>query len=305
MRRIEAALAGAIALVLLANGAAIRLRDQPAPYDADRALAEFRADRGDPAPTASGRPDPSPRASSSAAAAATSSAAPTRPGAPAPRGSAPASPVAPQPAGTPPQPEPEAEPGVYSYATRGHEEVDALGGARHDYPAQSTITYRRAGCGSRDSWQPLEGRTSSSDVCRSSRGLELRQSLQRREFFGQSETQELTCTGVVVVPADPRPGDTSVGRCRSDDTSLRLTSKVVDTQPLTIGGRSVPAVHLRVTGTLTGSTRGTTLREVWLTEGGLLLRAIGTTDTDRDTSAGVVRYTEDYELRLESLQPRR
>ena len=299
------ALAGAIALVLLADGAAIRLQDRATPYAADRALAEFRADGGDPAPTASGTPDATPRASSRAGAAPTSRGASARPGAPAPRGSTPASTAAPRAAGTPQRPEPEVESGVYSYLTRGHEEVDALGGARHDYPAQSTITYRRTGCGSRDSWQPLEGRTSSSLVCRSSSGLELRQSMQRREFFGQSETQELACTGVVVVPDDPTPGATSTGQCRSDDTMLRLTSRVVDTRPLTINGKPIRAVHLRVTGTLTGSTRGSTLREVWLTDGGLLLRALGTTDTDRDTSAGVVRYTEDYELRLESLQPQR
>ena len=40
----------------------------------------------------------------------------------------------------------------------GIEEVDVLVGARHDYPASTTITYSRAGCGSEERWQPLEGR---------------------------------------------------------------------------------------------------------------------------------------------------
>jgi hypothetical protein len=38
-------------------------------------------------------------------------------------------------------------PGVYVYATTGSESVDALAGTDHDYPAETTITVLRAGCG--------------------------------------------------------------------------------------------------------------------------------------------------------------
>lgn len=197
-------------------------------------------------------------------------------------------------------------PGVYSYATVGHEQVDALGGARHDYPAESAMSYTRSGCGSEDKWQPLKERYSLNLLCRGAGGLEARRSVQRREFFGQSEEQVLVCSaGLVLVPDRPRPGQTSSGQCRSDDTAVALTVRVVDTVPMTVGGRRTEAVHIRVDGTLSGSTRGSTRREEWFTPAGLLLRGTATTDTDRDTSPGTVHYYETFDMRLTSLDPQR
>lgn len=47
-------------------------------------------------------------------------------------------------------------PGVYTYDTTGGEQIDALGGAKHSYPASTTITIWDDGCGQRMRWAPLE-----------------------------------------------------------------------------------------------------------------------------------------------------
>ena len=304
MRRSHAGIGVILGVLLLVESAAIAFHDEARPYAPEQALEQYRAQSQSAAPSAaatasarSGAPTPTAAPGQQApvrgAAPGRSSASTTAaPGAPSPRPSA--SPLA------------EVEPGVYSYATQGHEEVDALGGARHEYPARSAITYRRGGCGTVDEWQPLQGRISTNTVCRGSAGLEPRRTVQRREFFGQSETQDLVCRpGFVLIPDDPRPGATSSGECRSSDSVARLTARVVDAPTVVVGGERVRVVHLKVTGTLTGSTRGTTSREEWFTPSGLLVRAIATSDTDADTAGGVVHYTESFTLRLESLRPQR
>jgi hypothetical protein len=195
---------------------------------------------------------------------------------------------------------------VYTYDTAGHEEVDVLGGSRHDYPAESTVTYRRTGCGSEDRWQPLKERFSTDEVCATARGHELRRSVQRRSFFNQSEEQVLVCDpGLVLVPAEPRAGQVSRGTCRSDDTVATLTFRVVEVARQLVGGRAVDCVHVSAEAQLTGATRGSTLRDIWFTRAGQLVRSHATTETDRDTSAGTVHYSETYDLRLRSLDPQR
>ncbi|MFN2523914.1 MAG: hypothetical protein ABR614_11465 [Mycobacteriales bacterium] len=298
MRPPAVAVAASLVALLVVDVAVVLLHDEAVPYRPEQALTDFRAQalRG-PSPS----PSPS-RSSATDSVASTAPAGPSAAPAAAPtartRTAAPTATAAAAPA--------EVEEGVYRYATSGHEEVDVLGGSRHDYPAETAVTFRRSGCGVEDRWQPLEGRFSANDVCRGSRGLEVRESVQRRTFFSQSEEQDLVCTApVVLVPDDARAGQTSTGTCRSDDTEVRLTARVVDVRDMTVGGRQVQAVHVSVDGTLTGATRGTTHREEWFDRGGLLLRAAATTDTDRDTDAGVVHYDEAFELRLLSLDPQR
>lgn len=282
----------------------IVLHDEATPYDAQQALTEFRrqdAATPTPEPTLSGPSTPRPTATAPGPFGGPSAFAP---GAPTKQSTAVAS--GPRPTTTAGTAGREVAPGVYRYATAGHEEVDALGGARHDYPAETAVSYRRGGCGSEDRWQPLKERYSLNTLCRGPQGLEARGSVQRREFFGQSEEQVLACApGLVLVPDEPLAGRSSAGTCRSDDTTVALTARVVDVSPMTVGGRRVEAIHLRVDGTLSGSTRGSTHREEWFTREGLLLRGTATTDTDRDTSAGVVHYSETFDIRLESLEPRR
>lgn len=305
MRLPAALVASLLAAVVVVDVAVLVRHDEPTPYSAGQALEDFREqERAAPTP-APGSPV-APSLSSAPPRPGSRATAPAAAGTPAPARSAltPGTTSTSTPAAT--QERPTVPPGVYRYATAGHEEVDALGGSRHDYPAETSISYRRSGCGGESRWQPLRERLGTSETCRGPAGVELRRSVQRREFFGQSEEQVLTCEpGLVVLPDDPRPGRTFSGRCSSDDTVTVLTVRVQGVTSMVVGGRRVEVVHLRIDGRLTGSSRGTTQREDWVTRAGLLVRSRVSTETDRDTSAGTVHYSEAYELRLESLEPQR
>lgn len=302
--------AGAV-LVLVAGVALVVVSrsDRSTQLSEQAAVDAFRAEAA-PARTPTPTPPPAAARPSTAAAPAATAAPPVtgRTTAAAPPAAATEPPVEAAP------PQPAAEPrsrqvpvGVYSYATEGYEEVDALGGARHDYPAATTVTYTREGCGTQERWQPLEERVGVALQCDGPGGSELRSSFQQREFFGQEQSKTYRCDpGVPVLPRDPRPGQSWRGRCSSGDSELALAGRVVALERLDVGGTPVPVARVRLAGTVTGSVRGRTDREVWLSlADGLLVRAVADTDTLADTAGGTVRYRERYTLRLTSLQPRR
>ncbi len=287
---------------------ALQSRDSDQVFDEQAAVEAFRSasavPSAAPVPAPSVRPSDAPASGTAAATAAapvrtaSSGPAPGAAAAPAPEAPAPTRAAA---AGA------QVPSGVYRYDTSGSEQVDVLGGARHDYPATTSITYSRAGCGSEERWQPLEGRVGVTRQCDGAEGSEVRETYQEREFFGQSQSKTFRCDpGVLVRPRKPRPGATWTGRCRSEDSTVDLTTRLVGTERLDVGGTSVEVLHLQITGVLTGATRGRSDREVWLRKtDGLLVQATGDTDTDADTSGGTVRYQEEYRLRLQSLTPRR
>lgn len=305
MSRGQVMVAAGAAVVLLAGlgVAGAQRADRSEPFDESAAVAAFRSPSPSPSPAPAAAaptvpvPVPSGPSPSAAAPGAVATAAPTRT----------SPPPAAAPSGAPAPARDEVPPGVYRYTTTGHEQVDVLGGARHDYPATTTVTYSRSGCGTEERWQPLEGRVGVAVQCSGSVGSELRSTYQEREFFGQSQSKTYTCDpGVLLRPRDPRPGQTWTGRCTSEDSTIALAGRVVALEDLDVAGTRVPVVRLAIRGTLTGSTRGRSDREVWLARAdGLMVQATGDTDTDADTAGGTVRYRETYRLRLQSLQPRR
>ncbi len=280
----------------------LQARDREQPYDEQAAVEAFRSAAA--APSVAAAPVPSRRTPPAG----------TRPSSTAPRPASAApvlggAPTAPRTVAAPASRAPEAEvpTGVYRYATTGGEQVDALGGARHDYPASTTVTYSRAGCGTEERWQPLEGRVGVTRQCAGRDGTELRATYQEREFFGQSQSKAYACDpGLLLRPRDPQPGATWTGRCTTEDSTIDLTARLVGRERLDVEGSAVDVLHVRIAGVLSGSTRGRSDREVWLrASDGLLVQATGDTDTDADTSGGTVRYQEEYGLRLQSLTPRR
>lgn len=310
MRRAGPWAIGALALTVLAGGlgvVALRGADSSRDFGEQAALDAFRS--ASPVP-----PSSVPAAPSASSAPGTGrlpdAAQPSPTGPPAAAGptAAPPAAAAPQPAPAPADARDDEVPaGVYRYDTEGFEEVDALGGARHDYPATSTVTYSRRGCGTEQRWQPLEERVGVTLQCAGPDGDEIRSTYQEREFFGQRQSESYACSpGTLAVPRDPRPGQTWQGRCSSDDSTVDLAGSVVALEELVVDGTPVPVVRIRVTGTLTGSTRGRSDREAWLARrDGLLVQMVASTDTLADSPGGEIRYRESYRLRLQSLTPRR
>jgi hypothetical protein len=197
--------------------------------------------------------------------------------------------------------------GVYVFDTKGYEQTNAVGGARHDYPAQTTITVQHTGCGWSSRWQPLEERWEQWQFCTTTSDLTTTHLTIYHEFFHQKQQQDFDCPpGSVVNPAQPKPGERWSFTCTSPNAASANTITVLDTNPISIGGQSVPAVHARIDSRLTGSNDGTQVQEQWLDPAtGLLFRRIVDNDVMADSPFGRVHYEEHYTMQITSTAPSR
>lgn len=197
-------------------------------------------------------------------------------------------------------------PGVYSYRTTGHDSIDILGGARHDYPDRTTITVSPIDCGVRLRWQPLEERWDEDDWCYGPTGISSPAQRLHHEFFGFSDDREWDCgAGQLVMPVDPRPGDEWSVTCRSGETVSPGTARVVGFEDIDVGGTPVRTVHIRVDTSREDVNAGTTVRDDWLVpDTGLLVRRRSSVESRSDSPVGTATYREELTLELESLEPR-
>jgi hypothetical protein len=297
-----------LAGILMAGLGTVGLRSlgQADPVTVEDALQRFRNDRTAPA---SATPDP---ASPTPAPAATSSAAPrsgstARPGA-GPGTAAPgrgetetAGTPAPRGLGAPPE-------GVYVYATTGFETGDAgPAHARHDYPAQTSMTVTRDGCGSSWRWEPVENRWDDITDCMTS-GTTTKVKVYDtfHEFFGVSERHTYVCSG----DSWFRPPVTTAGYawtfdCASDSAQTHTAARVVGTERVSAGDGMVDALHVHFDTTMTGRTEGTNPSDYWVAlDGPYLVRKTGRVDAQVHADVGTMDYHEEYDVRLTSRRPR-
>ena len=130
--------------------------------------------------------------------------------------------------------------GVYTYATEGGEETDALSGQSHDYPSSTTISIHHDGCGSIYRWQPLSERWDESEACKTTRGVALHRFSMYHEFFHQGLREDFACgSDAIVMPWVQRAGDHWNFRCKSSGTTLDMTVRVVGFESVPVGGRSI------------------------------------------------------------------
>jgi hypothetical protein len=190
-------------------------------------------------------------------------------------------------------------PGVYQYATTGFDEIDALNGARHEYPAITTITVTPHGCGVRLRWDVAVERWDTWDWCLD--GDAIRQSgwVGYHEFFDVAGRNDNTCDG------DPRPLDAPAGTtwsmtCRTGDrTTSSFTGTVLARTTLTVADISIPVLHLRYDVDVVGESTGTQVVEGWYrTTDGLPVREQLTISTRQPTVIGTTNFDEAYTIEL-------
>lgn len=116
---------------------------------------------------------------------------------------------------TQPAPDPELPaPGVYRYATTGHEYIDALGGTTHDYPVETTLTVTEEGCGVHLRWDFLAERYEEWNLCIVDGVIALQPTaVQFHEFYGQARTDAVECAETVAVNPPPEPGTVTAREC--------------------------------------------------------------------------------------------
>lgn len=208
-----------------------------------------------------------------------------------------------------PEPEKQTLPatGVYRYETVGRESIDALDGAEHIYPAETTITYTPAGCGVHMRWAPLVERNDEWNLCVTDAGIELqREGGAYHMFFGTAEIEPLKCDRtVVLLPADPETA-------ANDPVQLACTIGVKDWAPVwqvlerdtrTVDGVAIDVQHVRMTVVDTDEYPETITLDWYLDEHGLLIEAALAKHTLAESVLGAVTYLESYTLKLISLTP--
>jgi hypothetical protein len=196
------------------------------------------------------------------------------------------------------------DPGLYVYATTGSEEVDALGGARHEYPAETFLTIQPGGCGRLQRWTALEERWDEIELCSGDEGLFQARYDAFHKWFGQSDLQEFSCdtAAALVVPA--AEGPSASFECRNEDRTEEYEVEVLGSEKVVVDSSEVEALHIRVSSVLSRGSRGTSQTNTWYLPGtSLVLRRVATRSSVNDSAIGDVSYREDYEITLLSLTP--
>ena len=134
--------------------------------------------------------------------------------------------------------------GVYLYATKGSESVDALGGTSHTYPAKTSITVIEVPCGIQLRWAALEERSTTWTFCSTAAGTELRSSDERHAFFGQSDHTIYLCSGRLLLPKNPVVGSVKSFTCRSSGNTELGKVRVLDSGTIEVGGSRVRVIHV-------------------------------------------------------------
>lgn len=288
--RIRILVASLASLVVLVAGGFVYLRGGSTAVPVDEAVERFRDATPAPTPTFTAQP---------------TDGEPTAPGATGRTAAAPAptsSTAVEGPAGgTRPLP-PE---GVYVYATTGYDHVTALGGSSHTYPDETTITVRHGGCAFTERWDVLAERWDERESCRTPGGDTLHRVTSHHEFFRQGDTRTFSCQGFTY-PLAATPGETWEARCSSDTTSVVTTLRAVGWEMVEVAGRQLETLHVRADTQITGEQQGESHRDVWGSRDlGIVLRERAQVrSVSTQPTIGEVTYTEEYEIRLTSLEPR-
>ena len=163
----------------------------------------------------------------------------------------------------------------FVYETTGFESVDAFGGARHEYPARTTISVRTAADGCKVfRWRPFAERFWEWETC----GARLVRFAELHRFFGRDDRRTYRC--------DAASSFRSGWHCTGE--GVTETGRVAASSP----------GHLRVVTELTGKTTGSGLREEWLRPDGVPRRLVVENESTTPSFLGDVHYRERYELRL-------
>jgi hypothetical protein len=197
--------------------------------------------------------------------------------------------------------------GVYRYATDGWEEVDALNGARHDYPTETTITITADGCGVRLRWDALRERRDEWRLCSTDLGIELQpDAIQYHEFFQQPELEHIDCDrGVVVVPAGEASTEPVTQSCHLGDDPWMATWSVIERSTRPVAGADVGVWHVRMSVDDDDEFWERTTIDWFFDDHGLPVAMTSTKESNSPSPIGDVLYRERYELSALSLTPLR
>lgn len=197
--------------------------------------------------------------------------------------------------------------GVYRYRTSGAEHL-SLGDITRTFPPSTAVIVTDARC-STMRWEPFEQHVEGLVACPAADGaLSIVSIPSYEEIAGTTTTTVVECpTDTYLLPPDPVVGRRWRSTCRAPGQTVVVTGQVVDTAPVDIGGAAMPAVHTRLSMSMSGSESGTNPNDYWLSAStGLILRQSETVDVSQAAGPlGAVHYDEHMSIALTSAQPAR
>ncbi len=140
---------------------------------------------------------------------------------------------------------------LYVYDTTGFQEVTALGGARHDYPAETYVTATPGGCGTIVRWQALRERWWEREMCPGNPSPAAYQDF--NEWYGVPELGVFGCRLAGGAPSY-ETGSSWSTECTSSDTAEVFRFLVTGTETIVVGGQQVDTVHVRIVSETSGKT---------------------------------------------------
>jgi len=192
------------------------------------------------------------------------------------------------------------DPGIYRYRTSGFEEIDALSGARHEYPDETFMTISVGECGPVVRWDALEERWIDWDHC--GPDLAVSASATYHEWFGIPDLENETC-------ADPRPiagiaGEITTTVCEAEGILETYETTIMGQETLDVAGVPIETTHLRRTSSLSGGSTGDAEVDVWRANGtALVVRMEVVRRSATPSAVGDVTYSEEFVLDLIGLAP--
>lgn len=187
---------------------------------------------------------------------------------------------------------------TYAYETTGFEEVDALSGGRHDYPAQTFLSVWDGECGPVTRWDALAERWTEWHHCGDAGGIT--ETLTLHQWFGVPDLEDEMCPQALPL----KDATDSAVPCSDGATTESYAVEVVGSEERRVGGERLMVTHVVRTSELTGATTGTAQAEMWFAEGWLVpveMRVSSATTTS--SAVGDVHYREDYHIVLVSTEP--
>jgi hypothetical protein len=192
------------------------------------------------------------------------------------------------------------EPGIYRYRTSGFETIDALQGARHDYPSETFMTITAGECGPIVRWDALAERWISWQHC--GPDLAIDRSGSYHEWFGIPDLEVESCDPPR--PVRGEPGSVTEITCTAGDNTESYLTEILEPVEVQVGDESIVVDRIRRTSALGGAGEGVATVEVdRLTGTPLIVRMTVSRSSVNPSAAGDVTYVEEFILDLVALMP--
>ena len=110
----------------------------------------------------------------------------------------------------------------------------------------------------------------------------------------------------MLIAADPTPGASRTGVCRSADLVENVTITFAGPEMVMVAGTAVDTARLEISIEIDGSSSGAFESTMWLArDTGLVIRWSESGGSTTGSLIGDVHYAEDFSLSLTSVLPRR